>query len=378
MCLAQHVAIAVALALTGSVAAAAPRHKPKPTKKVKKSKVEHRDERPDDALVGTVDPAVEIDAEDVDDVDDEATRRIDRAAHTRAERVRRATDDDDEDDADDKDDADDGDDDAADDNDDAAADDDADASDGRKRVARAGDAREVDEVEIAVTKRARRANEWTVAVGPYFWLSSVDAKVSFGETSVGAGVDFFDITRHAKYGAELLAEARYGRWSLATDAMYGVIGLAANKEVGPLMVGLDGTASSLLVDGNLGFRLAGGDHAWFSVEARGGLRYQRIAISGKVNVAGAEVVDTTHSDYGADALAGVRASLRPWRRLSLSGTYDRSVAGMSTETWSASADANVRITSHVLLSAGYRTLLIDRAHVAITMHGPRFSLQFLF
>ena len=338
MCLAQHVAIAVALTLTGSVATAKPR----------------RDVRPNDELVGTAARHVEFtapDDEDDDEAEAEATRRLDRASRKRAERAREIDEDDDDEDDDD---------------------------DGDDRVARADDAGERDEVDIAVTKRARRANDWTVAVGPYFWLSSVDAKVSFGEASVGAGVDFFDITRHAKYGAELLAEARYGRWSLAADAMYGVIGLAANKEVGPLMVGLDGTASSLLVDGNLGFRLAGGDHTWFSVDARAGLRYQRISISGKVDVAGAEVVDTTHSDYGADALAGARASVRPFRRLSLTGVVDKGVAGMSTETWSASADANVRITSHVLLTAGYRTLLIDRAHVAMTMHGPRFSLQFLF
>ena len=160
--------------------------------------------------------------------------------------------------------------------------------------------------------------------------------------------------------------------------MYGVVSVDGTREVGPLMVTLDGTASSLLVDGTAGYLVVGGEHAVLSLEARGGVRYQRTAVAGSVNIAGADVAEPRYVDAAADVLAGAHVVVRPFNRIFFSGTADIGVFGDSTTTWSASADASVRITERVLLSLGWRTLTTERPNVAIVMHGPRAALQLTF
>jgi hypothetical protein len=233
-------------------------------------------------------------------------------------------------------------------------------------------------VRIRKQARAKKQKDWHVAIGPYLWASSVDADVSLGSSTVSAGVDFFEVTRHAKYGVELLAEASYKRFSIYGDLLYGVVGVSGDRTVGPLMVTLDGTASTLLVDGMAGYRLAGGDHDRVTLEARAGVRYQRTAVAGSLDISGNEVAPSVYVDAAADALAGAHIGVRPFDRLFVSGTLDVGIFGDSSLTWSASVDASVRITSHARLSLGWRTLTTARTNVSIVMHGPRAALQLLF
>jgi hypothetical protein len=220
--------------------------------------------------------------------------------------------------------------------------------------------------------------DWHLAIGPYVWASSVDANVSLGSANVGSSVDFLQTTQHAKFGAELLADARYHRLSFSGDLMYGVVGLEGGNTVGPLMVTVNGTASSLLVDGYAGYQLAGDEHSVLGFEARAGIRYQRTAVAGAVGLDGMPVASPGLVDAGRDILAAGRLFVRPSSRFFLTATGDVGVVGSSSSTWSASADASVRLGSRVLLSLGYRTLTIERAHMSMVMHGPRAALQLLF
>lgn len=238
------------------------------------------------------------------------------------------------------------------------------------------DAAEVRPARVKV--RAPRAKDWQVAIGPYLWASSVEADVSIGGASVGAGIDFMEMKRHARYGAEVIAEARYRRFAITGDLMYGVVDVNGDKEVGPVTVGLTGTASSLLVDGATGYMLAGDDHAPLALEVRAGVRYQRTKVAGAVGIGGSDVASTVQVMAGADALAGARVFVRPVHWFFLSGTVDVGVFGTSTLTWSAAADASLRVTSRVLLSLGWRTLTMNGANVSVVMHGPRAAAQLLF
>jgi len=238
-----------------------------------------------------------------------------------------------------------------------------------------------DPAPIAIDDAVRavpRAHDWHVAIGPYLWASSVDANVSLGSASVSSGVDFLQTAQHARYGAELIADARLGRFTVSGDFMYGVVGIDGGNSVGPLMVKVAGTASSLLVDGAVGYRLAGDEHSLMSFEARAGIRYQRTEVAAAVDVDGSPVMQPQIVDAGRDVLAGARVFVRPSSRFYLSTTADVGVAGSSTSTWSVAADASLRVTSRVLLSAGWRTLSIERANLSMVMHGPRAALQFLF
>jgi hypothetical protein len=260
---------------------------------------------------------------------------------------------------------------------------------GRKgfRTARASfdseDAIAPEEIEIDVPVKVRkvatkRASDWHLAIGPYLWASSVDANVSLGGASVSSGVDFAQITHHARYGAELLAELRYRRFSIATDFMYGVVDLDGDKTVGPLMVNIHGTASSLLFDGTAGYMITGGDHSLLSIEGRAGVRYQRTSVDAAVGISGSDVASTEKVMAGADAIAGGRVLVRPFNRFYFSSTFDIGVVGSSSLTWSVAADASARLTSRLLLSVGWRTLTLEGAAVSMVMHGPRAAIQLTF
>jgi len=364
----HHLALVACLAFTGSLAHAAPgrpagRHGKVGKKAKHKAKVAPPAEQPDASDEERSGDDGDDGTDGTADADDEteATRRTKRSKHKRARPVHEEAERDSErvafrGEA----------------TDDEAAVDTRDAVDDD----RAG----VQDPPVRLRKAAKtaRTKGWHVAIGPYLWASSVDANVSLGPASVSSGVDFFEIQRHARYGAEVLAEARYGRFSIYGDVMYGVVALDGAKEIGPLMVTLNGTASSLLVDGTAGFLLAGGEQAPLSLEALAGVRYQRTAIAGSVNVDGADVFATEHVDAAADALAGAHVVVRPFRRFSFSGTFDLGVVGASTSTWSAAADASVRVGKHVLLSLGWRTLTTERTNVSIVMHGPRAAAQLMF
>jgi len=220
---------------------------------------------------------------------------------------------------------------------------------------------------------------WQIAIGPYLWASSVNANVSLG-SSVSTGVDigFIPLVEHARYGAEILGEVRHGRFALYGDLMYGAEAVNGSTSVASVMVTLSGNASSLLVDGAAGYQVIGDDDAMFSLEARAGIRFQRTEVSGQLGIAGFTLQSPDAVDDGTDAVVGTRAVFRPARWLSLSGVFDIGVVGSSDRTWSASADAGVRVSSHFLVSVGWRTLTMDRALVSLAMQGPRAAVQLVF
>jgi hypothetical protein len=220
---------------------------------------------------------------------------------------------------------------------------------------------------------------WQIAIGPYLWASSVQADVSLGgSASTGVDIGFIPLERHARYGVELLAEVRHDRFALYGDLMYGAASVTGSTSVVSEMVTLTGNASSLLIDGAAGYQVIGDQDALVSLEARAGLRYQRTEVDGEVGVAGVTVQLPGTIDDGGDALIGARAVLRPWRWVSFSGVGDYGVIGASDRTWSASGDASLRVSSHVLVSVGWRTLTMERARVSLTLQGPRAAVQLVF
>jgi hypothetical protein len=240
----------------------------------------------------------------------------------------------------------------------------------------------ISDSDVVVSKFAHdpdRGAGWQVAVGPYLWVSAVDASVALGgATTVGSGGDFLPLARHAKYGAEILAEVRHGKFVMSGDLMYGAIAINGGGNLGPVMATVTGRASSLLVDGALGYAVVGDEHSLFSLEARGGVRYQRTALAGGIGVdtVSIQLLDTVVS--GSDALVGARGFVRPADWFFVASAFDVGVFGASSSTWSASVDASVRITSYTLLSLGYRTLTMNRAPIDLTLHGPRAAVQLVF
>nr|HEX4312878.1 hypothetical protein [Kofleriaceae bacterium] len=231
----------------------------------------------------------------------------------------------------------------------------------------------------SLTERVDRphGHDWHVAIGPYLWASSVDAKVNVGGSNISSGIGFAQLEKHAKFGVPLLLDAGYKRFALTVDMQYGVIGIDGSQPVGPLMVSLNGAAADLSADALAGYRVVGDRDSLLQVEARGGIRYERTQVAATLGVQGMTVTGASLTDVSAEAVAGGRVFVRPWRHVYFSGQADIGLVGTSS-TWSAETDAMLSIGSHVLLSLGYRTLNSSGGAVDLTEHGPRGALQVQF
>jgi len=183
------------------------------------------------------------------------------------------------------------------------------------------------------------ADRWTYSVMPYVWLPSVEGSLRYGPPAAGGASPNVDITADTWLGAidfafMLSAEARKGRWLIATDFITldlssdssTVRSIDFNPGSGPVNAfnsALD-TGSQTRLKGEV-WTLAGGYAAvrdpHVSVDVIGGVRYFRIetttdwqlsaAVSGP---AGAQTFagtgSVTKSEELWDAIVGVRGRVR--------------------------------------------------------------------
>jgi hypothetical protein len=160
--------------------------------------------------------------------------------------------------------------------------------------------------------------------------------------------------------------------------MYGAAAYTGATDIASVMMTLSGNASSFMLDAAASYQVLGDEDAPISLEARSGVRYQRTVVSGELGIAGITVQTPEIVDGGSDAVVGARAVVRPGHSVLLSGMFDVGVFGVSDSTWSATVDASLRVSSHVLVTAGWRTLTMERSHVNIQMSGPRLAAQLVF
>ena len=179
------------------------------------------------------------------------------------------------------------------------------------------DAVEIDDSERVIIRHTHRASDWHVAIGPDAWVPAfVDARLPGGSSvsgnlgNAGGGRGgAFPVAPHVRFGLPLIGEARYHRFSLVVDLLYGAVGVNGGGEEGPVMVTLDGAASYLQLDSFLGYRLLGDTRSTFAVELRGGMRYHRAVVDASVGAAGNNVAALGLVDAQAEGLAGARAHL---------------------------------------------------------------------
>ena len=227
-------------------------------------------------------------------------------------------------------------------------------------------------------RRTAPAPGWQIAVGPFEWASAIQANVAFGPLTTGVDIGFISLVRHTRYGAEVMLEARHGRFGITGEITYGAAAFAASTEIASVMTTISGSAASLMVDSAVGYEVLGDDTSRFSIEARSGLRYQRNTVQGELGAAGITVQTPEIVDAGADVVVGARAVVRPARWLQVAGMFDYGVVGASDSTWSTALDASVRMSDRVLVTAGWRSLTMRRASVTIEMAGPRLAAQLVF
>jgi hypothetical protein len=217
---------------------------------------------------------------------------------------------------------------------------------------------------------------WAFSASPYVWASSVQADVMFGPLMSGVDVGAVSLARHSRYGAEAVLEARRGRFRITADVMYSTAAVGGSKEILSAMTNVNANVGTLLLDYASSYQLLGDDTTMLALEARSGIRYQRTTVKGDVD--GNSLRTPEMVDAGADVVVGARAVVRPMPYVELVGTFDVGIGGVSESTSSKSIDATVRVAKNVSLTAGWRSLTMQRSLVTVSLSGPRAALQYQF
>jgi hypothetical protein len=212
------------------------------------------------------------------------------------------------------------------------------------------------------------AGEWQFELTPYLWAAGMKGSVEAGALPrVNVDMSFSDIFDMLDFGAMAAFEARKGRFSILTDAIYMKVSAGASaSRTGPGPIGATATASANLrieqtmLAAALAYRVSEGPTA---VDVLGGARYNNIDAT--ADIAGsffALTASTKRSgDKGwTDPYVGVRIRHRLSDRWALSGYLDYGGFGVSSDsTWQAAAGGEYALSKTAALKFGYRELHID-------------------
>lgn len=240
------------------------------------------------------------------------------------------------------------------------------------------------------------APEWEFSLAPYLWMAGLEGTVDADGHSADVDVSFSDIWDVLDIGVLAAFEARLGKFSVTTNAIYMKISPDAGRPVGPLLpIAPPGSTFSVRVTTQeLIFELR---PAWevLSLPLFGAADERRIAldigpgarafwIDNHIDVKlqpGPFQSRFDESGFWVDLVgaARVRAQLTEKIGLVVSGDYGGFDIGSSSHrTWSLSGFASYRLGEHWDLAAGWRTLEIERGPVELEMSGPLVGASYRF
>ena len=216
------------------------------------------------------------------------------------------------------------------------------------------DADPVDPAEISA------ASEWQFTVAPYLWGAGIRGDV--GHQSTGTQFvksDFHDIARDLDVAAMVMAEARFGPYSLLADAMYidtttktrlpdGAPAKHLNTD-SKTFSGFFGGGYALLDDSALRLDATGGGRVWYSSTT--------LSLHG----GGAGGASGSDSATWADLLVGLRGRYALAPSIWLSG-WGIAGAGQSRSDWDAAALLGWEFIPGFQAAAGYRAMGVNYRH----------------
>jgi hypothetical protein len=239
---------------------------------------------------------------------------------------------------------------------------------------------------------------WRFSLAPYFWYVGIDGTVEAGGHSADVNVDFSDIWDALDIGVLTAAEARNGRFSVATNLIYLKGSTSAENPVGPLLPGgtQPGDFSVRSTDQAIIWELRPfwevvslpllDDEHRIALDLGPGVRFFWIDSHLDVKLRPGVPVGPFQQRFDsrtnwADWLGVARVRTRLIDDLSLvvSGDYGGFDIGSSShKTWSITAFANYRLSEHIELTGGWRKLSIDHGPVDLDLEGPLLGLSFDF
>lgn len=224
------------------------------------------------------------------------------------------------------------------------------------------------------------APEWKFVIAPYFWMAGLDGTVAaFGAPPVDVDAKFSNILKSLDFSAMLVSEARYGRFSLASDLLYlkvsndkaTPLGLVANSvQLGAKTLEFTALAGYALIDTPNGhLDLVAGARIW-SVEDT--LSFTGGALNG---------LWLQTSETWIDAMVGVRGRADLTPHVYLTG-WALAGGGSSDADWDVFGGVGYRFNDRISGVLGYRAAGVDYQNgpflFDVVMQGPVLGAVFKF
>ncbi len=232
---------------------------------------------------------------------------------------------------------------------------------------------------VATAQTVPNANDpgWRFSATPYLWVPTVGGELRYGQRERGTAhvdVDPKSVLDSLKFGLTFGAEARYGRFTLATDLLYLDLGNQSSQvrsvDFGPsgrvqasANLGTQSSLTNTLWTLAPGYTLAEG--SWGNVDIQAGFRV--LAVSARTNVQlAADVVGPragesfaragrlSASDQLWDGIIGLRGRFELGQGFYIPYAADIG-AGGSTATWQVQGGLGYS-TGWAGVVAGYRYL----------------------
>jgi hypothetical protein len=202
-------------------------------------------------------------------------------------------------------------------------------------------------------------NEWSFTLLPYVWAAGIDGKVAaFGAPEVDVDASFIDILEHFDIGLMGAAEARYDRFSIATDLLWIKLSGEHGTPHGILAEDVGLTAETLMITGAGAYSILYGESGNLDVLAGGRLW----SISNDLDFKGG-LLDRRSFDDSAtwvDPVVGVKGKFNLSPEFYLTGWGIIGGFGAGSEfMWDVMGGIGYSFTPKSSIIAGYRALSVD-------------------
>ena len=246
---------------------------------------------------------------------------------------------------------------------------------------------------------AGAAPEWEFSLAPYFWGSGLEGTVDADNHSADVDVSFSDIWDVLDIGVLAAFEARRGKFSVTTNAIYMKISPDGGRPVGALLPAAPAgsfdvrvTTQELIFELRPAFEVlslplfGAADERRIALDLGPGARafwldnHIDVKLQPGVPV-GPFQSRFDESSFWVDlvAAARVRAQLTEKIGLVVSGDYGGFDIGSSSHrTWSIAGFVSYRLGEHWDLAGGWRTLELERGAVDLEMSGPLVGANYRF
>lgn len=221
---------------------------------------------------------------------------------------------------------------------------------------------------------------WHFRVAPYLWLTSVSGSVGAGPLSADANLSATNALSKLTFGAMVLTEIGYNRWSLENDVIYAQF--QTSKETpGPLFGQLNSTLNQFQWTSLLGYRVVETER--FSFDLQAGFRMMSLGLDLELTPGLLEGRSRSFSRTWIDPAMGFRsrAYLTDWLFVVARG--DIGGFGANSElTWQAFAGLGAQMSRWAAFVVGYRAIGYDYNQAdfsyEVTTYGPVAGFEFRF